>query len=197
LKTKRHTALLGVILFLVLISSVPAIGQNSFGLELTYVTGFQDREIKILDEHIDLSMPHGAQLTVVYSKRIKDSPWLAHTGIGGKYMSIRGQTSNQLNFLANSFKVNALLGTRYQMYPDLSLGAQFIIESNRDFGEITYLKSDIWRYYVCLEAVYTMNKKWNAVIKYWRSISSNDDVYLLFTPINQISIGANYYFHEI
>ncbi len=184
-------------MFLFLVFSTPAKGQSSFGIELSYVTGFQDSQIKILDEYIDFSMPHGSQLTLLFSKRIKETPWLLTTGLGGKYMSIQGQTSSQLQFSANSFKVNALLGTRYNIYKGLDLGFQFIIESNRDIDEITYLKADLWRYYWCLETAYALNNKWDVVIKYWRSISPNEDVYLLFTPINQISIGVNYYFHEI
>lgn len=197
MKTQRIHIYHSLFVLVALIFYVPAIGQKSFGFESTYVTGFQDNQIKILDECINISMPHGIQFSVLYGKRIKETPWRMTMGLGGKHMSIEGTTSSQLKFTANSFKANALLGVHYKVHKNFDLGFQCIVESNRDLEEIFYLKTDIFRFYLSFETVYAINNKWGAVIKYGRSISSNDDLFLLFTPINQISIGLNFYFHEI
>jgi hypothetical protein len=90
-----------------------------------------------------------------------------------------------------------MLGGSYTILKDFDLGLQFAVESNRDFDEIAYAKADLWRYYVCLETSYAIKSKWNVVFKYWRSLSPNNDVYVLFSPINQLSIGLNYHFNEI
>tara|TARA_R110002050_G_scaffold20348_1_gene57634 strand:- start:22566 stop:23120 length:555 start_codon:yes stop_codon:yes gene_type:complete len=183
--------------FLILFFSKPVNGQKSFGIELSYLTGFQSREVDVLDDSIDFSMPHGSQLTLSYSKRIKESSWVLTTAFGGKYINMHGKTSSQLKFSTNSFKVNALFGTRYNIHKDLDLGFQFVVESNRDLDEISYLKADLWRYYLCLETAYNFQGNCSIAIKYWRSLSPNEDVYLLFNSVNQVSIGVNYYFHEI
>jgi hypothetical protein len=192
-----HVLIVGIMFFQMLILPTNVVGQHSFGIELDYVTGFQDQPLQIWDDTIDFSIPHGSQLTFSFSKRIPNSKWLLTSGLGAKYLNTRGETSSQLKFTTNSFNINALIGTRYSVSKKFDIGLQFMIETNRNMSETTFLKANLWRYYLALESAYHLNEKWLLVCKYSRSLSPNEDAYLLFIPPNQLSLGMQYHFNEL
>lgn len=186
-----------VLLILLLGTSKFGVSQKSFGVEISYLTGFQDHDLSVLGSSISYEIPHGVQFSALYSKNLKETYWYFNAALGGKYLHSKGIVEPELHYSTNTFNINAMLGTHYKLNNKLGAGLQFVIENNRDFQETTYLKANLWRYYLCAEGSYAISNKLGVSLKYWRSISSNEDVYLIYLPANQISVGLKYHFNEI
>jgi hypothetical protein len=173
------------------------LSQKSFGIEAAYVTGFQDRPLTVLGSPITSNLPHGFQFSLLFTNRIKKSSWFFNSSLGSKYVASNGVMDGDLEYSAKTLNINAMVGGHYRLKENFGVGLQFVLESNREFQDFIFVKANIFRYYLCAEASYSLTKKLEATFKYARSISSNQDVYLIYMPANQISVGLKYHLNEI
>lgn len=171
--------------------------QSTLGIELDYITGFQDKPLTIYNSTINYHMPNGFQLGVTFQQKLKASHWRINGAIGGKYIKSQGDIEEGSQYAASTFRLNAAIAPEFQFDHKWSSFLQFMIENNRDLQETTYLKTNLWRFYSGIGITYHLTNKTKLVATYLRSLNVNQDVYLLYIPANQIMLGLKFNFNEI
>lgn len=167
--------------------------QSSFEVQASYVSAFQGGDIVIWDTPLETDLSHGLDIRAGYSYRIPKTKWAPIFQMGYRTLGFSGGGEN-LTYKGTTQKVTFALGTRYHLNEKWRVGAYLDAENNLDFTNFRTTTSDLLRYSVLLNVLYTTPYKVNVALGYASAFYPLQHLYLYNNPPHQIRLGLNYSF---
>lgn len=182
---------LGIAVGFILLSLNPLKGQHYFGFQLNSVYGFEQENLRLFSDEVELKSSFGYQLWAFYSHRFKKQGLEPKFAMGWKYLQFEREFNDQSVF-GHTYKLNLVVGLDYRVYENWILGLDLITENNLDFELFRAANSDLFRYNLQTRISYKLSKKWTANLGFSKALYPRVDHFFVANPSNQINLGLTY-----